>query len=261
MILRSAGTAAAFAILAFAASGASAQQLPSDTAHSVDGRLETTDPASDESHYDDYRIRLGANQRMRFSVDSDDIDPIVRIYRADDMHEPVAENDDYGESLNARLDFAAVEGGDYVVRVISYDSGETGPYRLRTQPLAPLPPPVTTPTGTATTSWRVFDGRLAEGGGADDAGDDDGSPFNDFQIRMAAGDFVMIRLDSEAFDPMVQILTAEGRSGPELATDDDSGPGLNSALIFEAPQSGDYIIRVSAFDGEGGGAYRLRIGD
>ena len=225
---------------------------------SVEGRLEARDPTvPDGIHYDDHRIRLRAGERVRLSLASEDFDPVVRIYIASDMHEPLAENDDEGEgSFNSRLTFGAPEEGDYVVRVLSFGSRETGAYRLRTEPLPPLPAPVTAATATTTSTWRTFEGSLA----ASDP-DRDGRHFDDYQIALRQGDEVVIRLDSEEFDPMVQILPADSRDGDALDGDDDSGPDADSLLGFRALQSGNYIVRVTSFDAGGTGAYRLRIGD
>ena len=69
------------------------------------------------------------------------------------------------------------------------------------------------------------------------------------------------RADTEAFDPLIEVMAASGRDGPPMATDDDSGPGLSAFLIFEAPVDGDYIVRVYALSPEGHGPYILRIAD
>lgn len=247
------------AILLLAAVGASAQQ-PAElaTGQPVQGRLEASDSrAGDgESHYDDYRIRLRANERVRLTLESEDFDPMVRVYHDDDTHEPVAENDDSGESLNSRLNFAAPRGGSYRVRVTSFEPETFGAYALRAEPLPPLPAPVTAHGGTSTMTWREYRGELAAGDP-----DSDGVHFDDYQVTLRQGEQVLARVDSSAFDPVVQILTAEDRNGTYIESDDDAGPGTNALVGFDVPQSGNYIIRVSSYGSGMTGAYTLRVGN
>jgi Ca2+-binding RTX toxin-like protein len=58
-------------------------------------------------------------------------------------------------------------------------------------------------------------------------------------------------------DPLVRVLDA---SGAVLATDDDSGLGLDSHLRFVAPTTGDFTIQVTGV-GVAGGSYRLQAGE
>lgn len=248
-------TAAAAAALFLTASGAAAQQTIAP-GRSVEGRLEQNDPrvSEEQSHHDDYRLRLRAGERIRLTLESEDFDPMVQVYRADDLHESIAENDDSGESLNSRLSFSAAEAGDYVVRVLGFSSEASGRYTLRAETLPPLPAPVTAHSGTASTSWRVYQGELT-----DRDADNDGAYFDDYQVTLAQGQEVLIRVDSEAFDPIVQVLTLAGRNGPEIDSDDDAGPETNSLLGFRAPEAGQYIVRVTSFGSGGTGAYTLRV--
>jgi hypothetical protein len=236
---------------------ASAQPGTIAPGRTVDGRLEASDARAgeDEPRYDEYRIQLRANQRVRLSLESEDFDPMLMLFRPGETDEPAAVNDDFGESLNSRLSYAAPADGSYVVRVTSYDSEMLGRYRLQAEALAPLPPPVTAHSETATTSWRVYRGEL----GPRDP-DNEGLRFDDYLVTLRQGESIVVRVDAEAFDPMVQILSVAGRSGDPLAADDDNGPGNNALIGFDAPAAGDYIVRVTSFGPETGGAYTLRIG-
>ena len=78
-------------------------------------------------------------------------------------------------------------------------------------------------------------------------------------VQPEAGQSALIRLESEAFDPVVRIYSASQRGMSELVMDDDSGGGFNSFLMFAPEEAGSYIVRVTSFSTEGGGAYRLRI--
>lgn len=245
------------------AAGAASAQGPNwiVDGRAAEGELAATDPrtSEEESRHDDYRVELRGGERVRISLDSEAFDPIVRVYREGAMDEAIAENDDSGDSLNSRLTFSPPADGTYVVRVLSFDPAGAGRYTLRGERLAPLPAPVTAHSGTATTRWRVFEGEL----GAGDA-DNDGHHFDDYQVTLRAGEQILVRADvpadSTALDPMVQILPAADRSGSGIEADDDTGPGTNALLGFEAEQAGDYIVRVTSFAPEQTGAYTLRIG-
>lgn len=245
-----------------AAPAAAQEPISLDQERSISGRLERTDPvvAGEESgegqvHHDEYRVRLAAGQRIRLTVRSDDIDPVVAVYRASNLEEPLAENDDDGESLNSRLTFVAPEDGVYVVRVRSFSSDAFGAYTFAATPLPPLPAPMALAGGRRTrTNWDTIEGTLS----ADDP-EIEGQHFDDYRISLRAGEEVLVRVDSEAFDPMVQILAASDREGMALKTDDDTGPGLNALLGYAPDEAGEYVIRVISFDAEGTGRYRLRV--
>lgn len=233
--------------------GAASAQQPDRT---IDGRLERSDPrGSDFGPFDEHRISLAGGQRVAITVTSDDFDPMVELYRIGQPAEAIGRNDDDGMTLNSRLVVTAPASGDYYVRVLSFGGERLGAYRVGVTPLAPLPAPVSTPTGTEQTSWRVFQGEIA-----DSDPESEGRRFDDYEIRLRQGELAIIRADSTAFDPMITVMTAAERDGPELASDDDSGPGLGSMLGFEAPLDGAYIIRVHTLNPDGRGAYTLRVG-
>ena len=61
---------------------------------------------------------------------------------------------------------------------------------------------------------------------------------------------------------MVQVIAsmaATANRRPRSSEDDDNGVGLNSLLVFEAGEAGDYIIRVTSFGQGSTGAYRLWV--
>ena len=79
-----------------------------------------------------------------------------------------------------------------------------------------------------------------------------------YQINLAEGQAISITLNSEDFDAYLEI---QDKSGAQLATDDDSGGGYNSALVFSAPSAGVYKILVRAYDGNATGAYVLAVNE
>lgn len=246
-------TTASIAAIAMAllAAPASAQ-----TPWSVTGALEDGDSVGDEQHrYDEHRVRLDGGQRYRISVNSEAFDPVARLYGAGES-EPVAENDDSGESLNSRISYVPAASGDFVLRVVGFAAEARGAYTAEVAALPPLPAPISEPGSTVATSgtWLLWEGDL----GPTDA-DREGHPYDDYLVHFDAGQRRFISLEGNGFDTVVQVLRASEREGGAIEQDDDTGVGFNSLLAFAPEEAGDYIVRVTSF-GEGAtGAYRLWV--
>lgn len=224
---------------------------------STAGRLDDADGAAEESRSDDHVVRLEAGRRYRLTVESDAFDPVA-VLHAPGRGEVVAQNDDSGGTLNSRIAYSPSETGDYVLTVSSFSADGRGAYRAAVEPMPPLPPPVSAPgtSVSASGSWSLWQGAL-------NASDPEvgGRPFDDYLIRVEAGQRRYISLEATGFDALVQVLRPAERASDSPATldqDDDAGAGLNSFLVFAPEEAGDYIVRVTSVGG-GSGAYRLWV--
>jgi hypothetical protein len=234
----------------------SAAAPASASAWNAEGRLEDSDRQDDSRRFDEHRLRLEAGRRYRISAESDDFDTMLRLFRPGES-ESVAENDDFGGSLNSRITYTAQEGGEYVIRIQSFSPDGRGAYRLRTEALPPIPPPLNVPpSGTGTLRWQMWDGELS----ATDP-DRDGKHFDDYPVRMVQGETRIISIESDAIDPIIWVMRADEREGEPLEMDDDAGVRFNALLAFQAEDGGNYIVRVTSFGDQSRGAYRLRISD
>ena len=226
------------------------------------GRLQNGDDQDgDHRLYDIHALLLTGGTRYRVSVDSPTeggFDTVLQLLRPGST-EPLAENDDAGGTLNSRLAFVPDRSGEYLIRVHGFSPEARGPYTVGVEPMPPLPAPISAaPSATATTTWRIWDGAL----GADDP-DNDGHRYDDYLVHLNAGQH-FVALDAtgpEPFDTLVQLLRPEDREGSPVETDDDGGSDLNSVLVFDAREAGDYIVRVTSFGENAAGRYRLRISD
>ena len=208
-----------------------------------------------EAPYAEHRLRLEGGRRYRLSAESEAFDTLLRLVREED-ESVIAENDDSAGGLNSRTSYAPEQDQTVSLRVLSV-SGEGGAYSVLAEELPPLPPPIASPaSGQSTTRWSLWEGELTE---ADP--DREGQYFDDYLLRVRAGETRLIMVDAQGFDPMVQVLTAAGRNGEPIEIDDDSAPGFNSLLAFQAEEDGDYIVRVTSFGSGSDGGYRLRISD
>ncbi|MBN8553425.1 MAG: hypothetical protein J0L52_11085 [Caulobacterales bacterium] len=85
-----------------------------------------------------------------------------------------------------------------------------------------------------------------------------GGRFDRWRIDAAAGELIVLRMDSGVIDPLIQI----GRTGPggeffELATDDDGAGYPNALLQFRAAEGGTYEVRATSYGPESYGGYSL----
>lgn len=76
-------------------------------------------------------------------------------------------------------------------------------------------------------------------------------PAKQFQVKMDAGKSYTISLttSSKEFDPF---LVVQDKDGKQLATDDDSGGGLNSLLKFSPKASGTFKVFAASLGGNSG---------
>lgn len=235
---------------ALLASTAFAQPALAQASQPVEGSLTSDDQfEADGRRYDDHRLRLDAGARYRIAVGSSDFDTLIRVY-GPAGGAPLAEDDDGGGGSNSSLLFSPRESGEYRLRVTSYSGENLGDYTGSVRTLAPLAPPVTRPTSSASLKVDTFAGQLV---------DDDGEPgVADFQVRVNAGQAIWASAESDDFDTVLLAFRAGELDGEPMARNDDAG-GTNSLLRFTPDESGDYILRVTAFRGESGGAFTLQV--
>lgn len=249
----------AVSAIALLSSGSAFAQSPTDTriGAEVRGRLEEGDARTrgdDAYRYDDYRVQLRAGQRLQAELRSSDFDAFLAVYaEGRTSGEPLATDDDgAGSGMNARLRFTPESDGAYIVRARAYSGLASGAYTLalseRVLPRQPRP-------GRISVGGDVS-GRLTSG----DAEDEDGKTFDAYAFRASAGERVAVLLESEDFDALVRIGRMVGGAFVQSAQNDDgAGKGLNSYLIFTAPQAGEYVIQATSVGGDAEGDYRLSL--
>ncbi len=249
----------AVSVVALLSSGSVSAQTATDIriGAEVRGQLEEGDARTrggEAYRYDDYRVQLRAGQRLQAELRSSDFDAFLAIYAEGRASgEPLATDDDGADSgTNARLRFTPESDGVYIVRARPYSGLETGAYTLalseRVVPRQPRP-------GRITVGGDVS-GRLTSG----DAEDEDGKTFDAYAFRANAGDRVAVLLEADDFDPLVRIgRMVNGAFVQSAENDDGAGKGLNSYLVFTAPQAGEYVIQASSVSSGAEGGYRLSL--
>ena len=200
---------------------------------------------SSGSFYDDYQFTIDAGQRIRVTAvrpNGSSLDPMVEIY-APGQAQYIARDDDSGGFPNARVEFVAPRTGTYTVRILSYGSS-TGLYDVRFEPVVAVAQTV----NLSTVNNGRFDNSVPTIGGVH---------YRDYRVQLSAGQDIVLRMDSASFDSVIRVFTAGDEAGSQLASNDDFGGTLNSALLFRAPRSGVYTVRATELS-HGDGAYVLR---
>ncbi|MDY6924375.1 MAG: PPC domain-containing protein [Pseudomonadota bacterium] len=222
----------------------------------VEGVIEEGDAtaAEDAYRYDDHAITARAGQRLEAVLRSAAFDAYLELLPEDALGDAVASDDDgLGEGTDARLRFTVPTAGTYILRARPLSGLEGGAYSLS---LTERPPAPRAPRPAAIRLGQTVEGQLS----SRDPETDDGLPYDAFAFRARQGDRLSLSLDSEAFDPVVRIGRPATGAFAQLAENDDGpGAGLNARLIFTAPETGDYLIRVTPVGAGGEGAYTLRL--
>jgi hypothetical protein len=85
----------------------------------------------------------------------------------------------------------------------------------------------------------------------------DGGFAQDYTIQLNAGDQVAIDLISDNFDPVVALLTKEGKT---VGKNDDGPDGTSNSLLFaRIKKTASYLVRVQGFSDTSGGNFTLRV--
>lgn len=249
--------AAAGALALLAAAG----QAGAQTAGSLriggqaNGTLASGDAvAADDAYvYDDFRFNARAGQRLEAIMRAEAFDAYLEVYEDGAAGEPLASDDDgLGEGTNSRLRWTPAADGTYVLRARTLGGLAGGAYRLSLQE-RPAARPAPRPSG-------IRMGGIARGSiGARDPETEEGVNYDAYSFRGRAGERVAIRLNAEAFDPVVRLGRMSGGEFQELASNDDFGGELNSYLVHTLDADGEYVIRAMPLSLGAQGAYTLSL--
>lgn len=94
---------------------------------------------------------------------------------------------------------------------------------------------------------------------ADDPKAEDESAYDDFSLRLNAGQGVEIVMSSEAFDSFLLFGQGTGSAFEPKVTDDDGAGGQNARVRFTATEAGLYTIRANALNAGMTGAYSVKV--
>jgi hypothetical protein len=217
----------------------------------VDGAVS---PAGDK---DWYRLQVETGQLYHITLDGvagadgQTLDTYLTIYSADGATQ-LASNDDANGSLNSALDFVPSQSGTVFVEARGFSDDATGRYHLQVTQ-STLPPDA---VGNDRSTHASIRADAPVNSSLDYNGDVDV-----FRMSTSRGQMYRLTLvggdsDGKLHDPMLRIVD---RDGNELASNDDSSDGLNSAIDFAPQQSGDVFVEAHSYGDTGTGTYTLAV--
>jgi hypothetical protein len=173
----------------------------------------------------------------QIDLESGDFDAYLRV--EDSKGTNLAEDDDGGEGLNARLFFVPAKADTYRIIVTTFNNKETGAYALTVRPIKPA---------------LAAAGQLGE----KDPFDKERKKCHHkvHEVKMAKGHRYTIDLRSGQFDPWLRLEDADGKIQAE---NDDGGGGRNARLRFTPERDGTYRIVVTSFGENETGDYSLIV--
>lgn len=251
--------------LEYALGEAALDQIPADGSdQEFEGSLSRNDGKLDSGEYRDlYQIEARDGQWVELDLTSEDFDPYVfaRILGAD---ENAAENDDFNGSSERAYAVAQMDrDGVIVISVTSNDVGEKGDYVLRVRVTNDEPEgavssgPESDPEDSGT---PIVDGEFVELGELTRSDEklDSGEYRDFFPFEWKEGQTVVVRLESEEFDPYVFVRCADDDSFKE-DNDDYRNSSTVSQLKFVVPLDGLYGVYVTSSAPGERGEYELRV--
>lgn len=248
--------ASSLALLLAAGSALAQSAAPLAVGATVEGAIEDGDltQVEDSYRYDDYAVTARAGQRFEATLRSGAFDTYLEVFPPDEAVDALAADDDgLGEGTDSRVRFTAPEAGTYILRARPLSGLEGGAYTLS---LTERPPAPRAPRPSGVRVGQTVNGELS----SRDPETDEGLPYDAFSFRARRGERFAVALDSEAFDPVLRVGRMVDGAFVQLAENDD-GPdtGLNSRLVFTAPDAGEYLIRVTPLGMTDAGGYSLGL--
>ena len=190
-----------------------------------------------------YTYKMTAGKTYLIDMKSRDFDSFLRLEDPDGTQ--VAEDDDSGGKLDARIVYRAAKTGEYTVCATSVRES-MGKFTLTVKEFIIPSVALKLQKGQAT-----HQGNLAK----TDFRYRGQKPHTLYTIELEAGKTYQIDQVSKAFDAYLYL---EDPDGVIVGEDDDSGGNLNARIIHKAAKTGKYQIIASTFDG-GTGAFTLTV--
>jgi hypothetical protein len=209
--------------------------------------FDTNNSLRSGSFADDYLLTgVTAGQTIKVNLGGN-FDTYLQLVNADTL-QLIDSNDDANGTTNSELTFTAGAGGNYILRVGSYSTYQTGDYTLTTTAGAPISNIAANTTVSGSLSTTDPNNPLRTGRFSD----------NYLLTGASAGQVVRVNLGSEGFDTYLQLVDqATGQLVTPQSFNDDANNTLNSELTFTVQPNINYLIRVTSFGTGSVGSYTL----
>jgi hypothetical protein len=121
--------------------------------------------------------------------------------------------------------------------------------------LSVSPPPQAHPAPVVLDRGRETPGRLEAG----DPRAEDGSYYDEYEVRGRPGEQVTLVLRSTEFDAFLAAGSGAGPLWRQTSGDDDGAGGTDSRLVLTIPDAGRIVVRANSWEPGGTGAYRITV--
>jgi serine protease Do len=192
-----------------------------------------------------YPVKLHKDKTYIIDLVSKDFDAYLRLL--DRKGNQLAEDDDGGGDLNARIIHGIEADGDYQIVATSLD-GQLGKFTLRVREF--------TLKGEARARPVGKDGLSITDQINQNSATDLGKLGKVFSVQLQAGQTYVIDLESATMDSYLYLFDGKSKL---LAQDDDSGDDLNSRIVFRAERDGVYHLLATTLDGDETGEFTLKV--
>ena len=207
--------------------------------------------AGEENYFTFTATATGLLRASLDQINGSSIDTFIRVY--DSSRTLVASDDDSGPGLNSLASVSVVAENVYYIKASAYGSG-TGAYRVATSIASSSNPSNTQASGISFNEaipLTTVTGGLGADGNISVAGEEDYYTFT-----ATATGLLRASLDQNNGSSIDTYIRVYDSSRTLIASDDDSGPGLNSLASVSVVAGNVYYIKASAY-GSGTGAYRV----
>jgi thiol-disulfide isomerase/thioredoxin len=222
-----------------------------------------------------YKLKMTEGSTWEINLRSADFDAYLRI--EDSAGKQLAEDDDSGGNLDAKIVFKAPKTDTYTIIATTYANGETGKFTLTAEQkgkadgketkeikkLPPPPPPGALPPANAPGDKGTdkgkekglnVNGELTKDDPMDKARKE--SHCKVYEFKMKAGSQWVITMRSTQVDSFLRL---EDSAGKQLAEDDDSGGFPDAKIIFKAPKDDTYKIIATTYKKGETGKFTLTV--
>ncbi|MCA9609978.1 MAG: caspase family protein [Myxococcales bacterium] len=231
--------------------------LPVRVGDRLNGNLAENDQRLESGEfYDVYELTVAQpGETVAIEMESATVDCFLMVDGPNGGH---WENDDYGGTLNSRVELPLSETGTYRIVTTSYRGGETGLYELKVLTQRDAAPPANAapnaPPATSAGPSQRIEGDLAQG----DRTLQSGEFFDEHTFEWPAGARVHLEAQSTEFDTY---LIARPPSGPQQDNDDmNPGQSLNAGLDIQTQEAGTWHVLVTSYQPGETGRYTLVVG-
>lgn len=192
-----------------------------------------------------FTVKLHKDKTYIIDLVSKDFDAFLRLL--DKNGKELAEDDDGGGDLNARVIYSPTESADHEIVAATFD-GQVGKFSLKVREFklkAEAKPREVGKDGVNVTN-NINQQDVS----------DIGKLGKLFSVSLKKGQTYTIDLQSGDLDSYLYLFDSKSKL---LAQDDDSGGDLNSRIVFQAPQDGVFHILATSLIGDETGEFTLKV--